>query len=525
MVQSFAPNIAPSEAQMRLAIGQILSMPFAYNAPVIVLDFDPGTLENEKITGRFKDLTRSRVFSFEINKRSVTYKPFTPRIDSRGVDLKNWEDFSAGYSYRIDAGGAKREKAQCVKPTSYNCGSICINIKKSCRANAQDDFSQERLFKLNELRAKYLRRSTKPGILPEEEKEFLKKADELKKITEPLLIKEWEEVQRKREEYKTKKTREIVTTPPLVNLYETYEERQAKQEKLLMAEAKNKREQLIKDFGDELIFEGIKTPVSLFEEKPIESLLDEMTQIQKRVNKLTKKNPEEATFLLESTMERVVTAKKIVSDKLEEARQIVKSDSPIVVDVYYKASDEGLEALYKKGVEAFSQLVGINGFSSMASVSTGNIDQIRSLFDPGGNFGSFGGDPVFREKKEKYGKYTGGVVIAPGDNSIATVVHEMGHWLEWNNNTVSRKVLNFYNKRTAGESAVSLKEATGNRGYSKSEITKVDKWLHPYMGKVYTYGTEVLSMGLELMYKNPIYLAKNDPEMFDFIYSVVRQGN
>jgi hypothetical protein len=35
--------------------------------------------------------------------------------------------------------------------------------------------------------------------------------------------------------------------------------------------------------------------------------------------------------------------------------------------------------------------------------------------------------------------------------------------------------------------------------------------------------TEILSMGMELMYRNPVYLAKNDPEMFDFIYSVVRR--
>jgi hypothetical protein len=54
----------------------------------------------------------------------------------------------------------------------------------------------------------------------------------------------------------------------------------------------------------------------------------------------------------------------------------------------------------------------------------------------------------------------------------------------------------------------------------------VDKFISPYMGKICDSGSsEVLSMGLELMYRNPIYLAKNDPEMFDFIYSVVRQGN
>jgi len=48
----------PSEAQMRQAIAQILSMPFAYNSPVMVLDFDLGDKDTDKITGRFKDLSR-----------------------------------------------------------------------------------------------------------------------------------------------------------------------------------------------------------------------------------------------------------------------------------------------------------------------------------------------------------------------------------------------------------------------------------------------------------------------------------
>lgn len=48
----------------------------------------------------------------------------------------------------------------------------------------------------------------------------------------------------------------------------------------------------------------------------------------------------------------------------------------------------------------------------------------------------------------------------------------------------------------------------------------------PYMGKdsADNGSTEILSMGLELMYRNPVALAKQDPDMFDFIYSVVRRG-
>lgn len=108
----------------------------------------------------------------------------------------------------------------------------------------------------------------------------------------------------------------------------------------------------------------------------------------------------------------------------------------------------------------------------------------------------------------------------------ATIIHESGHWLEARNIQVRREVKEFYNKRTEGEPIVKLSESTGDL-YEDYEVTKVDKWLHHYIGKFYGNqpSSEVLSMGLEMMYKNPIYLAKNDPEMFDFIYSVVRQGN
>lgn len=85
---------------MKLAIAQTLSLPFAYNSPVMVLDFDLGDKNSNKITGRFKDAFRPRVFSFEITRKSVVYKPFLARVDGTGLNVEAWEDFSSGYSYR-----------------------------------------------------------------------------------------------------------------------------------------------------------------------------------------------------------------------------------------------------------------------------------------------------------------------------------------------------------------------------------------------------------------------------------------
>ena len=40
-----------------------------------------------------------------------------------------------------------------------------------------------------------------------------------------------------------------------------------------------------------------------------------------------------------------------------------------------------------------------------------------------------------------------------------------------------------------------------NWGYSANEITKKDKFIHPYIGKEYSDASEVFSMGLEQIFE------------------------
>lgn len=135
-------NTAPTESQLKLAISQVLSLPTAYNAPVIVLDFNVG--DDGLVTGRFRDAARPRVFTYEIDDDGIAFKPFTPgRMDSLNVTI--WESFSEGYTYRIDAVANKsKSRRQCVKPTAYNCGKSCININKTCKVNPKDANSSMR---------------------------------------------------------------------------------------------------------------------------------------------------------------------------------------------------------------------------------------------------------------------------------------------------------------------------------------------------------------------------------------------
>lgn len=109
-----------------------------------------------------------------------------------------------------------------------------------------------------------------------------------------------------------------------------------------------------------------------------------------------------------------------------------------------------------------------------------------------------------------------------------TVVHEMGHWLENKVPAFKKAVFDFYAQRTKGDRLEKLRDLTGNKGYEPREVAKKDKWVNVYMGKWYEDGngnqrdTEILSMGLELMYADAHKLAQQDPEFFDFIYGLIR---
>jgi hypothetical protein len=120
----------------------------------------------------------------------------------------------------------------------------------------------------------------------------------------------------------------------------------------------------------------------------------------------------------------------------------------------------------------------------------------------------------------------------PNDKSLnlgprskaSTVAHELGHWYEDIKPGVHDKIMEFYNRRTKGDKEQRMKDLFPGEGWGKNEIVKTDKFIHPYMGLVSPDGksSEILSMGLDYYYTNPVRFAKEDPDYFDFIYNLVR---
>ena len=90
--------------------------------------------------------------------------------------------------------------------------------------------------------------------------------------------------------------------------------------------------------------------------------------------------------------------------------------------------------------------------------------------------------------------------------------------------------LAFAEYRTHGENNASLSHLTGVRSYRSTEIAKKDRFFSPYCGKIYSnekeYKTasasEIMSMGVERLFREPAKFAKEDREYFDFVVANLR---
>jgi hypothetical protein len=114
------------------------------------------------------------------------------------------------------------------------------------------------------------------------------------------------------------------------------------------------------------------------------------------------------------------------------------------------------------------------------------------------------------------------VVIRP-DADTFTVAHELGHHLA----TVSYGDMyarDFLRKRTLPET-VPLARLTGDASYNTSEIAHPDRLINPYAGKEYGNSTtEIVSMGIENMMRDPVWFYEHDREHFLFTSYLIRGG-
>ena len=128
-------------------------------------------------------------------------------------------------------------------------------------------------------------------------------------------------------------------------------------------------------------------------------------------------------------------------------------------------------------------------------------------------------------KKVGRGYYSDGqgiiAISESGSRALKTAFHELGHRFERAVPEIKAAEKAFYDRRTQGETLEWLGAVTGNTNYKRSEMTRKDKFIHPYMGKDYGGSAyELVSMGFEDAYCNPLELAK-DSDMQAWIYGIL----
>jgi hypothetical protein len=104
------------------------------------------------------------------------------------------------------------------------------------------------------------------------------------------------------------------------------------------------------------------------------------------------------------------------------------------------------------------------------------------------------------------------------------IVHEMGHFLDSFNLIIHKKCQRFFNKITQGKTPVKLKDTFPDQDYDLVELYIPVNGFPCYATKILSGTTELFSIGLELLYEDPIGFSQDCPQYFDFIISVFKKA-
>jgi hypothetical protein len=106
-----------------------------------------------------------------------------------------------------------------------------------------------------------------------------------------------------------------------------------------------------------------------------------------------------------------------------------------------------------------------------------------------------------------------------------TVSHEFGHHISYQVKSIMEGQTAFYKERTAGEALVKLPGFRTKKG-KPPVMGRLDDFAktRAYAGREYSDGRtpEIISVGVELMWKDPVWFAKTDPGYFDLIVKLLK---
>ena len=139
----------------------------------------------------------------------------------------------------------------------------------------------------------------------------------------------------------------------------------------------------------------------------------------------------------------------------------------------------------------------------------------------------------------------GNRIYVAGDDDLGTYVHEYAHFIEEHIPHAHRRCQQFLKMRCERDpdaQIVRLNDIVSGGRYGSDEVCIADKFFKPYCGKLYDYkkgedgkpklnaagdgydvsATEILSMGLEKVFRDPKGFYDKDREYFDFIVNLLQ---
>lgn len=493
-------------------IEQLIESDDAYGSNVSVLSFTIG--DNGNIAGKFQDTWNKRIFSYLIEEKRVGYKPAiaTTNTDS-ATGSRLLDIFSLGYmslTAKYDAvKGGKKPRCTAI---SYGCGSICIPLQRTCWINSAgqetkraggsiESISQGRIDKIRAL-AKYLdskgnNKWSRYGTA----NELKAKANTLEKERTGA--------------FKTGVKKQSPIDPLIAGLKKAFDSGNFTEAKILARQAASKMKS-----GAEVASYLQKLSEQIGGEQKL--ITDKKQEVTKQANKIkqTKGLTEAKKFYSENWNAKVEEKSKKYEDFIANvAREFLYVNPPSTMKLANGGvvnPKNGKKTGPLNQEQAGKLAGGIGAFRKMVGVNTLNDKKLTiTALDT-----SFGKEA----DRSFYAPFKGGTVFMADKAPIEVVVHEAAHWLEESDPVIHEKVQKFFESRTAGESWQKLSELTGNSNYGNNEVAKPDKWPKPYMGKKTNSdkNSEILSMGMEMMYRDPVAFAKTDPEYFAFIHNTLR---
>ena len=483
-----------------------------YGSNVALLSFN--VADNGDITGKFQDAWNRRVFGYTVQQNRFGYKPAiaTSNTDS-AANSRLFDIFSLGYTSLENKYDAVQsgKKPRCTA-ISYSCGKICLSLQNTCWINsgqqrlkdvnnskkANYNFSQERINKIRILAKDLASNNNNKWSRYGTVAELKAKANTLEQERAAII------------EAGVKKQQPI--DPLIAGLKKAFDSNNFAEAKILARQAAGK----MKSGAEVATYLQKLSEVIGKEHKLAINKKQEITKAAYEIIK-TKGEKEGRKFYSDNWNTEVEEAcTKYENFTANVAREFLYVDSPSKM----KGVNAGMaDPKTQKKTSSLNQeqsarlLTGLTAFKKMVGVDTvdGKILKISAL------------DASFGKAADRsfYGR--GGVYMA--DRApVEVVVHEAAHWLEESDPKIHDKVQKFFESRTAGEKWQKLSELTGNSNYGDNEVAKPDKWPKPYMGKKAnsSKNSEILSMGMEMMYKDPAGFAKTDSEYFAFIHNTLR---